>query len=582
MGTKVNLRQLLPREEPFIKSFFDKRLPVREGLFRGEGQRGVLPPCLEKARVMQDFRAPFGLETRGGKTGIYRVDSQQSLSRSKMKESSRALFSERVSSSRGTPLLKQAFKTDAVGQEAIARAPKKPSAVWKTPEYMYLAGDIASLPRLSASLVNTIHGRPDPAGLQGLGLTSSLSVLTGYIAGRRGYDEYERSGEIGDTTGQVSGIINMARAPMEIMTGLTFVPFRSLSIAATYTSAKSVTVAAGVFFKLGSAFGALGYLLLMIPSFIFLTQNISFHRKLSTVMNAPENKTEAQKYAAGLKFMIDALKGTPDDWEQAVVETVNNPLIREGEHVKDVIVDPEELELLSKEELDFIEDRIDREGYDMHDHPKMIEHTKQAFINMKKRKEVEFSRKTGFEATALVKKAGPLLELLKVGKGVADAKMLFGKIDVEKWKNRILHGAIIFFCAVGVFALVAGMFVSGGGIGIAIAAAWVVTMIGMLAIDGYFFYKACQSGSLETSDKLIFFIANALLLMTVGAGIVFSGGLVPLIISGVVGGLWMLLAGYSYKKWTPQPKTKVIEDPVERHEAPYRGHGYAIRKEKLA
>jgi len=579
MATKVDLRQPLARgEEPFIKPFSNKRLPVEERLYIGEGQRWGVPARLEKVRFMQSYRAPFRLETRSGKMGVYRMD-RQPFSMAKMKGCSRAPLSDRVS---GTPLLEQALKTDVVGQEAIARAPKKVSKAWKSPEYMYLAGDIASLPRLSASLVNTIHGRPDPAGLQGLGLTSTMSVLTGYVAGRRGYNEYVRSDEIGDTTGKVMGAVNIVRAPIEIGTGLTFAPFRALSIAATYTSAKSVTVAAGVFFKLGSALGALGYLLLMVPSFIFFKQNISFHKELDAVMNAPENETEAQKYEAGLKFLVDTLKGTPEDWEQTVVETVNNRSLWDGWILKEAHVDPEEVKHLSKEELAFIEKRIVQEGYESLHQPMMIEHTKQAFINMKKRKEVEFSRKTGFEATTLVKKAEPLLELLKVGKGVADAKELFGKIDTEKLKNRVLHGAIIFFCVVGVFALVAGMFASGGGLGIAIAAAWVVTMIGMLGIDGYFFYKAYQSGSLETSDKLIFFIANALLLMTVGAGIVFSGGLVPLIISGVVGSLWMVLAGYSYTKWRPPPKPKVIEEPVERHEAPYRGHGYAIRKEKLA
>lgn len=525
------------------------------------------------------------------------IGSREAQSHRVVRESRAPFVPKIVVGNKDAFVKKQALKTDTVGQSAIAKAPKEPTCAWKSNEYMYFAGDISGVPRLTASLVNTIQGKPDPAGLQGLGLTSALSVLTGYVAAERGYNAYQEAEKIGDTTGQITGAINMVRGPMEMLGGLTFTPFRALSIAATYTSAKSVTVAAGIFANVGSAFFALTYILLMIPSIMALYENISFHRELYEVMEAPENKTEAEKYHAGLKFLIDTLNGTEKDWEKTVKDLLADHSIVENGVVKVAPeVDPEELKLLSQEELDYIDEEIDRAGFDIDNHPLMIAHAQAAFIKMKKRLEVEFSRKTGPEALSLIKKAEPLLELLKVGQGVEMAKELFSKIDTEKWKNRILHGALIFFCAVGVFALIAGMVASGGTLGIVIAAAWVVTTVGMLAIDGYFLYEAYKSGSLDTKDKLFFMVGTLILSIAAGAGIVFSGGLAPLIIAGVVGGIWMIYAGYSYMKWRePAPtaiqpvvnkvaiqKAEEEEALLKKRRALHQEHVYSVEQRMLA
>ena len=142
----------------------------------------------------------------------------------------------------------------------------------------------------------------------------------------------------------------------------------------------------------------------------------------------------------------------------------------------------------------------------------------------------------------------------------------------------MLDGASVFFCILGVFALVAGTIATGGGLAIAGAALWVATSIGMLSIDGYFFYQACQSGAFDTKDKALFFVANALLLIVVGAGTVFSGGLVPLVISGVVGSLWLILAGYSYYKWNLQSKIEEQNDTAIKRELPHRGEAFVLNK----
>lgn len=329
----------------------------------------------------------------------------------------------------------QAERANQVGQKAIKETPKKPTGSWKTNEYLYFAGDMASAPRLTVSLMDAIKGVPDPAHLQAIGLTSLLSIPTGVVAGIRGYDEMQSSHKIGDTTGEVLGGVNVARAPMEVMGGVTFTAFRGLSIAGTYTAAKSVTTATTVMANIGSGFFGLTYLLLMIPSIVTLVKNVSFHRTLEKVMNDPAHETEAEKYHAGLSFMIDTLKGTKEDWKEVMDQVIEDESLWEDGHVKEIEISPEDLQLLTDEEIDYIEERVILEGYDEMSDPKMIEHGKQALINMKKRKEVDFTRKTGPETTSLVKVAEPLLDALKEGKEVGLAKSLFSKINMEKWKK---------------------------------------------------------------------------------------------------------------------------------------------------
>ncbi|MDJ0651997.1 MAG: hypothetical protein QNJ27_03190 [Simkaniaceae bacterium] len=116
-------------------------------------------------------------------------------------------------------------------------------------------------------------------------------------------------------------------------------------------------------------------------------------------------------------------------------------------------------------------------------------------------------------------------------------------------KNQSLHAGIIFLCLVGVFALVAGTVACTEALGIVIAAAWVVSAIGMLVIDGYFLHQALGSGEMDKNDKLAFFVSNVLLIMIAGTGMFFSGGLAPTIIGAVMFVLWSGVAIYSNDQW---------------------------------
>lgn len=488
------------------------------------------------------------------------------------------------SDGRGPSMLEMAplLGSHSAAQVAIQNSPKEAEGTMKTVEFLYFGSDLEGLPRLTASLFNAIHGQPDPAGIHALGFTSMFSVYTGYAAGKRGMKLYTESERIGDSTGQMIGAANMARAPMEIMGGLTFTPVRALSIAATYTSAKAVTVAATTLATIGSAFYAGTYILIAAPSVISLKKNIQFGWKLDEAMD--QEQTPVGKARAGLKTLMIELDGTPEEKREFLRGIAEDPANWDEE----VPVDPGSTDhrQYTLEEKRFLWNEAGKYTTDDFSRERLYGHFKKHYSNFKAKKEAEFSRKTGVESADLIRKElnkpahANLLSQLDQGKGVEEAQGIIDTVKSEMRKNKILHAAIVFFCMVGVFALIAGTVATGGTLGIVIAAAWVVSAIGMLAIDGYFLYQTLQSGNMDKKDKIAFFVSNVLLLMIAGTGMFFSGGLAPLIIGGVMLVLWTGVAIYSNYHW----KFKKDEDEVEMLEAPHRGeaHVHLAHKKKLA
>ena len=169
----------------------------------------------------------------------------------------------------------------------------------------------------------------------------------------------------------------------------------------------------------------------------------------------------------------------------------------------------------------------------------------------------DFIRKTGPKTLKLVSGAAALLPSLENGKEVKAAKRLFTEINKEKWTNRILHVALIGLTILGVSALVAGTLSTGGAMSIVIAAAFLVVSLAMVAINGYFLYQALQSGSFDTKDKVMFIFSTTLLMSSATIGIIATGGVVPIVMCTIMGGLWIVIAGYSYMKWN-HPPTKII------------------------
>jgi|GEM_PF-4141547 hypothetical protein len=444
-------------------------------------------------------------------------------------------------------LEKTPFLTDRVGKEVIASLPKEGTP--KICEIIHFATGMFAVPRMVVGLQNAILGKPDVAGMQGLGLTSIFSVYTGTVTGQRGYAEYTEASQINDTAGQVIGATNMARSPMEIMGGLTFTSFRVLSIAATYTSSKVIVTAQFIFGTLGSAFFALTYAFLTIPSVMTLYKNISFSSKLNEAMGKGESPYAKAKF--GLLTLVEEWKGTEEE-KKAFLEKVAKDPKMEGKGVDPSLLTDDERSFLLQEAMKY-------KPSDPFKRSILYEHFQEEFVKFKKEKEAEFIRKTGPKAAAWMKEelAKPveeqLLHKVDCRQGIDQAKEVLKNIEKEAWKNCLLHVGIVVTCVIGATALVAGSIFTGGAPVIIIAVAWVIASMGTLAIDGYFLYETLKEGEMDRNDKILFFVVNVLLILVAGAGVFFSGGLAPLIIGSVMLVLWIGVAAYSYYKWRSHP-----------------------------
>ncbi|MCP5505824.1 MAG: hypothetical protein H7A38_02950 [Chlamydiales bacterium] len=436
------------------------------------------------------------------------------------------------------------------------------------PEIIYCGTDLFLVPRMIGGLQDAIAGTPNPPGMSGLGLTSIFSVYTGVVATQRGYESYKKASEVKDSVGEVVGKVNMSRGPFEVLGGLTFTPFRALSIAAMYSSSKAVALAQVIFGTIGSAFFAVTYALLAIPSMISLHQNRKFDAKLTDAID--KHETRYAKAKMGIKTLMEEMTGTVEEKRAFLEKFAEDPKQWKGKDAEEV--DPS---LLTDKERRFLFEEATRLGAPDYTHVnELYDHFQVEFVKFKEKKEAQFGRKTGPETVAWVKRelAKPpqeqLLHQLEWGKGLDEAEEILGQVKNEMFKNRLLHLGIIVASLIGVAALIAGTIATGGGLGIAIAVAWVISAVGMLAIDGYFLYKALQQGEMNQKDKVAFFVMNVLMIAIAGAGIFFSGGLAPLIIGAVMLVLWIGVAGYAYYQ-SLQPIEEEVTQPV-----PHRGEAF--------
>ena len=87
----------------------------------------------------------------------------------------------------------------------------------------------------------------------------------------------------------------------------------------------------------------------------------------------------------------------------------------------------------------------------------------------------------------------------------------------------------------------------------------------MLAVDGYCLWEAYKKGDPKLNDKIMMSIMGVFMTTAVVLGTVFSGGLAPLIASGVIGGLWLGLGAYSYYRWSKKkPGADKIDEIVSK------------------
>ncbi|WP_148258968.1 hypothetical protein [Simkania negevensis] len=472
----------------------------------------------------------------------------------------------------GPTLLETAVKTDRVAQKEM----KEPWWLITGPsnEFIYATSDISSLYRMVHGVQLAVTNQPTPPGDTALGITSAASILTGYVAGCRGYVQDREASKIGDFWGQVSGKVTMARGAFETTYGAAMLPTRILSLVAASNGSQSVAQAAAVSGNVASALGGVMYLLLAIPCAISVGKGIQFKVGLNEAMNDPEFKTESEKLRGGIDYIMGKLVLNRDDRRELATKVACDPSIWDGENVTPVDISAADEKLLSQGDKDYIQGFAGAYGK-KHDYSEFTiaqigEHIKSAFINGKKLKEAELGRMADPATVKLVKdelekpKAEQLLERLldpNDKTAVQDAEAFLNQVNKNANFNIAMNATILILCILGAVAFFAGMAVTGGGLGIALSVIWVVVSIGMLAVDGYYLWQAYKSGDPKFGDKVMMSLMGLFMTASVMTA-VFSGGLVPLIAAGVIGLMWAGTGIYSYYRWSKEPVDEEKTDKV--------------------
>lgn len=442
-------------------------------------------------------------------------------------------------------------------------------------EFIYFATDTSSGYRMIDNVVNLIQHRPDPTGVSGLGITSGASVLTGYIAGCRGYVANQTASKIHDFWGKVCGKVNMVRGVFEAAGGAVFIPVRALSIAAAQTSAKTVAQSALILGNIGSALFGITYLLLALPSAISMAKGLRFNAQLNEALEDPQHETEASQLRAGVLYLMDQLHLTRSDRKKTAHAATSDEGIWEKGRVKPIEIDPEDGKLLSQYDHDYVRGFVGKkfEGAELDEISlALIEnHVKKELIHLRKTKEAELGRKGGDEVIKLIKAEGEKPEDERLitrlldpedKEAIQEAQSVIEQVKKDTRFNIGFNAAIAFFSVLGAVAFFAGIAGTGGTLGLVIAMMWVVTSVAMFAIDGYCLWQAYKNGDPKFKDKLMMSLAGVFLVTAVVLGTVFSGGLAPLIASGVIGLIWLGVAGYSYYRWSHKPQEEVPQERV--------------------
>lgn len=338
-------------------------------------------------------------------------------------------------------MAKTTTKAESVAQEVI------PGTYLLTgdaaPNFLYVAGDLASLPVNLHNLSYAVLNKPVLHSLHMLsGATSSVSVITGGFAMSNGYVAHEEASKIKDFWGKISAKITMGRGGLETLGGLIIIPTKALSFTAGVTGVKTFAVAIGVLSTVGSVVFAGVYGLLMVPSAIALKSNIQLRSAFNKVFGQ-EYMSEEKKHQAAIEFLTDRLKLSDEEKAQLL------------ENLPEKASPEEAFQSLTKSDLAWVESKASSQ--------EEIPLLKTAYANALKRKEVMMGRAIGGETVKLVK---------------------------EEIAKPLQVAIIILACLVGATAFIAGIFVTGGAPLIVLTVVSIVVAVAMLGIDGYCLFQS--------------------------------------------------------------------------------------------
>lgn len=454
-------------------------------------------------------------------------------------------------------------KTDAIFQ----KIPKKPSwlITGASQEFLYFITDI---PNLYLKFRSTISNQFNPTANLTSQMISGISILTGYITGCRGYVQNKQARKIGDVWGQICGKAKIASGGLEMASGAIQLPMSGLSIAAITTSSKVVFQSLLVLGKVSSGLSAVSVLLSTTPHMVAIAKKMELHWNLKKTMNDPQFKTKNEKLAAGIRYIIDQFNLTESDRKNIILRVKNKKLTP-------INIDSKDNKILSQFDKDYIDRATDEIGQEYrYDHDRIGQlkaHIKNEFIIEKKRKKVEFERRTSKSCTELIikelqKKDNKQLVNRLFNKkdftAIDQAEIFLKKFQKAHHLHLLFNVSTCLIYLIGASLLLAGIGCSltGGAIPIGLIVTGLVICILTCAHDSYSIYQAYKKHNLHSKDKAVIALSNLFLGSSIIFGIFFPGGSAAsmLIGSTIIYTSYLLYSTWSEKTSINKPQEKPI------------------------
>lgn len=429
----------------------------------------------------------------------------------------------------------------------------KPSGILG--DFTYVGGDVPSLMKRVASTYSAFRpGQMTPSQAvkfhrmtDVLSLSNGASCLTGYLNYQQGVKTFKIASKVNDTFGMYQGRIKQVKSPFEFLSGAISLPASMMSIAGVATEGRAALAASSLGMASSVASGVF-YLGTLASSCVAVHEI----RRNSREFLKEAKQGHVDKAVGELSKLLEL-----DD--KAVQKVLDKTFKKCSQKSKDkLVLDSEKFEkALAKV--------IDAEGFVLNDSEyhmvtsyvsKLIEEKSIApedkakvealFVSEIKKKyasrQQSFMRTFGEEALdALIKiKVEEKNSLTDKAKLKTEKEKLIDVAKTSVKKKKIIHAFLIASMITVTVLNILGNIFSGGMLYLVMQVVSLVVASVLTGIDLYSLYQSYKFSKVNTKEKMIIAAVAVLMVGTIVAAEIFSGGVAGIVLTAVAG---TLLAG---------------------------------------
>lgn len=418
----------------------------------------------------------------------------------------------------------------------------------------------------------------------GPGITTAGNFPLAAISAKKQWDSWAKSERIGDAPGVELSKWDFSRLVSQSAAGAAYLAYRPLVIAANLknveigaASSSLVGRAAWGTGQVGNGLFVIFYTLMGAVSALGWRQGNDFLKEVTE--GADVKKLEAgdeQELLKVVKKLEGRLTGASMP-SQADIVAYQEAVKVEGEGVKKMIEESGgKLEKLSDEQCQKVVLRTLLEKH-KGDYSKVYQELVSEghkFLkgNYIQAQRTEISRQASGHALELAEKAAGGEKLLSARLEAGDegaleeAKSLVETVTQDTKFNIKLNKWVLFFCILGALGSIAFFVFTGGTPLIAAAALLVISALIMTAIDAYCLKQSLEGGQSGLHDTTMIKVSSAVGLVATVVTLVVTGlftfGIVPIVVTSVLGVSWLATNAYAYKKITENNQKYEEEHPT--------------------